>query len=378
MELHAIIPCSEEPYAVDQTGEGYLLSITRKLNSTDKISTESFESLELIELDHSPRTAKANDNDAVLISGANKILSTVLKIPEFTKLVVVGTGREKKKDENIQDYGGNNASGHEAWLYDNKRFFQLDRIERKVLVFDSESEENLWELNTPTTPHHVLQDVKISNRYYIVCEGNRVSLVPPSLIAVDINHESRDNPYNVSGHIFLPVAQSDYKLMGGHHVDQQPDGTYLYMGSAEGYCYIINSRTLEVVKKLPTGKGHGHTGFVKVDGGLIAVAINHKDLCLTLIDTATQEVIEQIALSNTPPVEDTILTQGHTTGNLDGKFYIMVSHEARFVEIDIAKRKILRVLDLKSAVGDQIPKLLPLQGTFLWDNSNGKICTDCH
>ncbi len=56
----------------------------------------------------------------------------------------------------------------------------------------------------------------------------------------------------------------------------------------------------------------------------------------------------------------------------------MVSHEARFAEIDIAKRKISRVLDLKSAVGDRIPELLPLQGTFLWDNSNGNICTDCH
>ncbi len=57
---------------------------------------------------------------------------------------------------------------------------------------------------------------------------------------------------------------------------------------------------------------------------------------------------------------------------------VRVSHEARFVEIDISKRKISRVLDLKSAVGDKITKLLPLQGTFLWDDSCGKICTDCH
>ena len=374
MKLHATIPCGEAPYAVDKASDEYLLSITRKLQSTDKISTKLLESLELIELEHSPRTAKANNNNEVLISGANKILSTVLKIPKFEKLLVVGTGRES---ENIQDYGGNNASGHEAWLYDNKRFFQLDRIERKVIVFDSQSKKSLWELNTPTTPHHVLQDVKVANRYYIACEGNRVSLVPPSLIAVEINDESRKNPYNVLAHTFLPVDFSDYELMGGHHVDQQPNGTYLYMGSAEGYCYIINSRTLQVVRKLPTGKGHGHTGFVEIEGSLIGVAINHKDLCLTLIDTDKQEIIEQIALSSTPPVED-ILTQGHTTGVLNGKFYIMVSHEARFVEIDISKRKISRVLDLKSAVGDKITKLLPLQGTFLWDDSCGKICTDCH
>ncbi len=376
MAVSAVIPCSKEPYAVDQAGSGFLLSITRKLNSTDKISTNPFNSIGLIELDHSPRTAKAKANESVLISGANKTLSTVLKLPEFSKQLVVGEGKQVP-EEGIQDFGGNNASGHEAWIQDGKSFLQLDRIERKLIAFEAKSGNKLWELNTPTTPHHALQDNVNSSRYYIVCEGSQSNLVPPSLIAIEIADQASKESFQVVGHIFLPVEESEYSQMGGHHVDQQPDGKYLYMGSAEGYCYIIDARSLEVVKKLPTGKAHGHTGFVETDCGLIAVAVNHRDLHVTLIDVENQSILENIKTSDAFPTEN-ILTQGHTTGDLNGNFYIMISHEARFIEIDIAKREILRTLDLKEALGDQIPNLLPLQGTFLWDNSDGKICTNCH
>lgn len=376
MTVSAVIPCSREPYAVDQAGSGFLLSITRKLNSSDKISTNSFSSTGLIELDHAPRTAKAKGNESVLISGANKTLSTVLKLPEFSKQLVVGEGKQVP-EEGIQDFGGNNASGHEAWIQDGKSFLQLDRIERKLIAFEAKSGNKLWEMNTPTTPHHALQDKVNPRRYYIVCEGSQNSLVPPSLIAIEIADPVAKESFQVVGHVFLPVNESESSLMGGHHVDQQPDGKYLYMGSAEGYCYIIDAQSLKVVKKLPTGKAHGHTGFVETDCGLIAVAVNHRDLHITLIDVENQAVLKNVKTSDEFPAEN-ILTQGHTTGSLNGNFYIMISHEARFLEIDVAKGEILRTLALKEVLDNTIPNLLPLQGTFLWDNSEGKVCTNCH
>ncbi len=128
------------------------------------------------------------------------------------------------------------------------------------------------------------------------------------------------------------------------------------------------------MKKIPTGKGHGHTGFIKVDDHWIALAVNHNDLYVTLIDTINLEVLERITVSQTPASD--VLTQGHTTGALDGKFYMMVSHEATFIEIDVVKRQITRKLDL-NAVDKRLSKILPLQGTFLWENKEGYICTNC-
>lgn len=364
----AAISTGQGPYPVDRVTDDVLLAITRKSKSVDKIDARTLQNVGLVALPHTPRTAKSNRRTAVLVSGADRPQTTVLDYPTLRVVRSVGDSTPGQGS----DFGGKNASGHETWLSDGQRFFLLDRVHRSLAVYDSATGNQLWQVETPTSAHHVLVHPTDPDRYLIPCEGSPTEAIPPSVLDV----EATAGSYGVLQNVPLPVDPGDYAAMGGHHIDARPDGRELYMGSAEGYTYVLDSGSLEVIAKVRTGLGCGHTAFVELEGSPLAVAINHNDTDVTLIDPASHGVVGSIRVANAPPT-GSAKSQGHTSGFVasTGRFYMVVPHEARFLEIDLAARSIVRELDLAAAF-PSIGPIEPLQGSFVW-SEGGRTCTNC-
>ncbi len=386
MSVHSIIPLieSDKPYAIDRINEEALLTISRGHSVTEKIRIKNkhgdykLKHVCVQSLKHSPRTARGNrSGELALVSGASTAESTVLDMTKDCAHIHLEVGDEdSKKGEGAAsgiDYGGSNASGHEFWISDT-RFAVLNRVKREVQFYDTQAnnpETSFFTFNTTTTPHHLLADRQLPGRYYIACEGSPSRFLPPSVFALEENGDS----FNLIGQMFLSVTPTDIKKSGGHHLDQV--GNLIFMGSAEGYCYIFDSRRLEQVAKIPTGLGHGHTGFIPFQDKIYAVTVNHKDIFTTIIEVDSLTKMGDVSVSEEKPQYEqdknrTRLAQGHTTfmrmRNGRPFFYLMVSHESKFVEIDVMTRKVIRTLDVANdpMVVDYAPEeLYMVQGTLV-------------
>jgi len=353
MTLVQTIPTGLGAYPVDEIVKGKTLyAITRKEESVTVIDVPTLSAQGKIHLQHRPRSAQGSINGLAIVSGANKPLTSIIDIQTQNIKNVVGlniTGT-------VEDFGGQLASGHERWLPDNRRFWQFDRISRKISVFDSSDGSLVWGVNSPSSIHHIIEDKQNPSRWYAVCEGNPNEPVSPSLMII----EEGGNGFEVTANIFLPVSN---RLMGSHHIDRHPDGKFFYIGSNEGSSFVLDKDNQQIVSQIQTGKGSGHTRFT-ADGNL-AVVINHADKFVSVIDARSHRLIQNIEITqSTPQSAPRNKTQGHTTDIKGNKFYVMASLDGTLFEIDLANLEISRSCQLPQLNSLGV-KPFPMQGVFV-------------
>jgi DNA-binding beta-propeller fold protein YncE len=186
-----------------------------------------------------------------------------------------------------------------------------------------------------------------------VVEGNQVDPVAPGVIRFEVTESA------LTLTAFCPFPDYGYHIMGAHHGDFHPDGVHIYVGSAEGHTFVINKDTMTVVAEIATGAGNGHTHFVPERN--IAIAINHDDTFVTVIDTQAHSFVKDIGV--TIPAEPGRKAQGHTTGvSPDQRFFYGTASDAGiFFEIDLDELEVSRAVFLGG---------YPLMGGFIW---NGKV-----
>jgi DNA-binding beta-propeller fold protein YncE len=158
----------------------------------------------------------------------------------------------------------------------------------------------------------------------------------------------------------LAIETAEISGTGAHHGDFHPDGKHIYVGSDEGHCFVINSRDMEVIKVIETGKGHGHTTFVPQKN--IAITTNHKDTYVSIIDTNTHNKMIDITVSGEQQNNQKL--QSHTNYvSQDGKYYYaFASDNGIFYELDIEELKVTKTLETGGT---------PIQGVFI-DRSGWK------
>lgn len=353
MSLAATIPTGLGPYPVDEIVKGRTVyAITRKEESITVIDIPSLTSRGKIMLQHKPRSAQSSANGLAIISGANKPLTSIIDIQTQTVANPVGSDFTGT----VEDFGGSLASGHERWLPDNLRFWQFDRISRKVSIYDSANNSIIWSVNSPTSIHHIIEDKFNLSRWYAMCEGNPKASIPASIMIIE---EGR-NGFEVTANIFLPTLNRDF---GSHHIDRHPDGKFFYIGSNEGTTFVFDKDTQQISAQIPTGKGSGHTRFT-ADGNL-AVAVNHFDKFVSVIDARNHRLIQNVEITQSnPQPAPRNRTQGHTTDIKGYKFYVMASLDAIFYEIDLTALQISRSCQLPPTNSIGV-KPFPMQGVFV-------------
>lgn len=245
------------------------------------IDRSSFTPQPKIALPHKPRSSQKNANGLVLVSGADKSMTSVIDLNTRSVILTVGMNIPST----IDDFGGRLACGHEKWLPDNQRFFLLDRINRTISVYRVTDGVKVWSVNTPSSVHHLVNDRATPSIWYAMCEGGPKALTPPSIMVI----EETSNGFAVRHNEFLPVEAHMMSRMGSHHLDLHPNGVHIYAGSNEGETFVFDRSELRKRDTIPTGTGNGHTKFSP--DGRLATTINHTDKFVTVIDATRHEVL---------------------------------------------------------------------------------------
>ena len=351
-----------DPYPVDQAGRlNKVYAITRGSNSIDVINASTLQPMGLIELQHHPRSSEACNETLrlQLVTGADKPMASLIDVRTDTVVAVVG--------DNVAvapiDYGGSNATGHPFWFDDNK-FALIDRGNREIHMYKVvKNKRGQWKtvllntVSTPTAVHHfVHRDLtslrgKDRHTYYALAEGSPENGIAPSIL----KYVLKRNALNFMGEAKLAQDGSAMvEKMGSHHADLHPNGKLIYVGSLEGYTYIINIKKMKVVKKIKTGYGAGHTTFVP-DRNL-AIVTNHKDTFVTIIDTLKNKKIKDVTVSGA--IENGEILQSHSSFVHPNKnyFYAFATDNGIFYELDLETLTVSRTVDTGGT---------PLQGVFM-------------
>ena len=366
MEVKAKIPTEGiQPYPIDQTGVNNVYVTTRGSKSLDVIDKRSLKRVHTIQLDHYPRSVACNKLCTLCtVSGKKAPVTSVINPKNHKVLATVGSPIETTPT----DYGGSLATGHPYWVANNK-FLLLDRANRKIDLYDVRKVNGEYKVNfinsmeISSSAHQVLEvpNAKGKDKYifFAFSEGAPSEGIPPSITRFKLKKQGLGKEKTV----FLSNNDVNASDMGSHHGKFHPDGIHIYFGSKEGFTYVVDRKSMSIVKTIKTGLGNGHTTMVP--GRNLAISTNHEDSFMTVIDTKTHKMIKNVDVATLSGRAGKV--QSHTSSvdpYNDRYFYTAASNEGRIIEIDLEKLKVSREIKMEDV------NSYPIQGTLIWDNEN--------
>jgi len=348
------------PYPVDKTGENSVYVTTRNSQSVDVINNNDLSVYKTISLPHYPRSVTYNKfNNLAIVSGVKKPVTSIIDTSNHSLVATVGNDHVVTPT----DFGGGLATGHPYWVSPTQ-FLLLDRANRKLDLYSisqlgGEYKVNMtYSLPMPTSVHHIMAVPNASgwdkNIFYAIAEGSPNNGIAPAVVAFELSGEHLYHRQT----LHLPVTNTNVKEMGAHHGAFHPDGKHIYLGSNEGITYVIDRVSMRVISTIETGKGNGHTTMNAQR--MIAIATNHTDSFMTVIDLNTHTKVANIDVSELA-TSKTRKTQAHTSSfdpNNSRFFYTAASDDGRIIEIDLDTLSISREIELLGSY--------PIQGTFVW------------
>jgi WD40 repeat protein len=365
MELLDTVETGHEiTYTADKVAnEDKVYVVNRGSNYIDVLTTDTMEITKSIELEHFPRSAEAMNANLALdeVSGMDKPMASIIDTQTDTLVLSVGKNEKVDKDNN-PNFGGSHATGHPFWLDDN-HFVLLDRYNRKVITYYiEENDDGEWEttklneLDSTTSIHQIVPSkgnyLGEKGYFFGIAEGAKDTY--PSVIKYKL--EANVGLKQVK-ELQLKADGVDVNSMWLHHGDFHPSQKLMYVGSGDGTLFIIDYENMEIKKRLPAGKGAGHTKMV-ADKNL-AIVINHKDVFVTIVDLETNEKIADLRVSGLDDKVGQTTIQAHPKYHVSSDsnyFYAFLTAEGKMYELDLEKLQVTRTVD----VGGK-----PAQGSFV-------------
>ncbi len=326
----------QSPYPVDQVSADTVFVSTRGESSVLPVNFKEGVVGAAINLPHRPRSStRHKSNPLALVAGVESSQTSVVDSGSMQVLFSVG----KADTDTRRDFGGGLACGHPAWIGDN-HFLHLDRIARRVELYDYQSKDMVSSINLSTSPHHVVID---DDSIFVMCEGNRASLIPPSVAKLRIDNSS----IIVEFQMFLPIPFMSYSTTGGHHLTIDSINQRVYVGTADARLYTLDSSDLGVLNYIDTGKGCGHVTICHEIG--LGIATNHSDTFMSLFELSTGRRVGSIEVSSAQAAKNK--TQGHTSKwfSSNRRFYTSAAQDGKILEIDPVTRSITNDLSINGA-----------------------------
>ena len=334
----------EITYAVDKVPNKPKAYISnRGSNAIDIINTRSNKIIKTIHTVHYPRSADAmnSSNHLTEVSGMDKAMASIIDTNTDEIVAVVGPN-EEMDPENQPQKGGSHATGHPYWLNDTN-FIINDRYNKKIVMYRMQNKEAIKvnEVQTLTSVHQFIPRKGYQgpdNIYYAVEEGSNIEY--PSIIKLELT----DTGLKFVDRVSLKKEGVNVLDMKGHHGDFHPSKKLIYVGSDEGNLFMVNYKTMQIIKTVQAGKGAGHT-FMAPEKG-IAIVINHSDVFVSIIDLDTNSKITDARVSTADDLVGQKTLQAHPEYYLsDNKFYMALTEEGKIIELDLDTYQVTRSVD---------------------------------
>ena len=296
----------------------------------NRTSEGEYEPGDKLELPFHPRTgAKNKALNLELISGTNKPMFAL--VDTQTDKVVATGGRDVVTQGTINNYDGENATGHAQWISDDQ-FLLGDRSTNELALYRVTEEAGEWSTEktdsiiSPSSIHTFFGRNDLSDDVHTVyasMEGNdEAANAEPSVAELRVEGDS------------IIMGRQAAISGGTHHPGLHPDGQHMYVPTANGQVDIIDRDTMQSVSSVDAGKGAGHV--VMIPERDLALIVNHNDTFMTAIDLKTHEKIKDFEVATDVPEYDESL-QAHTGRVSPDKnyFYNFATDSGTFFRVDL-------------------------------------------
>ena len=232
------------------------------------------------------------------------------------------------------------ASMHNAWSWDSQYFFTLDRINRRLIVIDTQ-DWSIRHCELDSVPHYIAprQDGK---ELWVVLEGDETNR--PKVVI-----------YNLTLPTLPVITQLEMPLIGeevvqAHHGNFTQDGQYFLMTNRGPdrdprgrEVAIFDARTKTLVHRITTAStGVGHT--YNTPDGKYAVVTNYGNNVISIIDLSTLSVVKDLIVGSG--------RMGHIAFTQDGQYgYVSNHQDGALYKLDMQKFKVIKKIPINGQPG---------------------------
>ncbi|MBI4754533.1 MAG: hypothetical protein HY778_03740 [Betaproteobacteria bacterium] len=233
------------------------------------------------------------------------------------------------------------TSMHNAWSYDSRYAFTVDRVDDHFVIIDT-ADWSVQKIKTPSKPHYVVPSPN-GKEVWVVIEGKDRDTNYPGALVYEIGS------FNQIAQVRMPLIGQG--VIEGHHGNFTQDGKYFFMlnrgpGSAltGTEIAVFDTATKKFVKRTETvSTGIGHT--YNTPDGKYAVVTNYGNNWVSIVDnTQGFKVVKDLAIGKG--------RMGHVAFTRDGRYgYLSNAGDGNLHKIDMQSLSYVKEIKTGDAAG---------------------------
>ncbi|MEO1768092.1 cytochrome D1 domain-containing protein [Thiobacter aerophilum] len=247
----------------------------------------------------------------------------------------------KNVDLSVAGQAKGPTSMHNAWSYDSRYAFTVDRVDNHFVIIDT-TDWSVKKIKMPSKPHYVAPSPD-GKEVWVVVEGEDRDKNPPGGLVYSIGS-------------FEEIAQIKMPLIGqgvieGHHGNFSQDGKYFFIlnrgpgGKLDGTeVAVFDAATKKFVTRTDTGStGIGHT--YNTPDGRYEVVTNYGNNLVSVIDnTQGFKVVKNLAVGKG--------RMGHIAFTPDGRYgYLSNAGDGNLHKLDMQTLTVVKEIKTGNAAG---------------------------
>jgi YVTN family beta-propeller protein len=234
------------------------------------------------------------------------------------------------------------TSMHNAWSYDSKRVFTLDRVDGHLVVIDV-ADWSVKKIKAPSQPHYAVPSPD-GKELWLVVEGRDAVEERPAALVYDLTKPEMP----MIARVDMPLQNQG--VLEGHHGNFTQDGRHFFIlnrgpgSKAEGNeVAVFDARTKTYVGRTDTGSsGIGHT--YNTPDGKYAVVTNYGNNKISIIDARSFKLVKDIAVGKG--------RMGHVAFTPDSRWaYVSNAGDGNLHKIDMATLEAVKEIKTGDTAG---------------------------
>ena len=358
MTYEAIPVNGINPHSIDRAGESDRFYIrTQNSDSFDVVNFKTGEVKSVNLGDHKPRAIGAYNKkyNIQLLSAKDMPVVDIIDVSTDRVVATLGDRNHYNKSQITSNAGAGSATGHALW-FDEDHFGLIDRVNRVVRVYEVSKLDNdmlnikeTSTLSAGTAFHAIERDrfpisKKDTRIFYAMGEGDLSQGFNPYVL--ELEFDPKLGVLKRTGRTAW-LSQSSERVDNvsptTHHAGVTPDGKYLIVPVSDGKVYIIDRKSMNIIKVLPAKLGAAHIEFSKSRN--LAIVTNHFSNILTFIDLDDLSIKKELRIGFHHQFDpnDKHLFQPHFSYvSPDGQYYYtFATQDGDFLKIDLDSLEIV-------------------------------------
>lgn len=234
------------------------------------------------------------------------------------------------------------TSMHNAWSYDSKRAFTLDRVDDNLVVINV-ADWSVKKFKMPSKPHYVSPSPD-GKELWVTVEGKDADKERPAALVYDLTKPEMP----MIARLDMPLKNQG--VIEGHHGNFTQDGRHFFIlnrgpgGKFEGNeVAVFDARTKAYVNRTDTGSsGIGHT--YNTPDGKYAVVTNYGNNKISIVDARTFKLVKDITIGKG--------RMGHIAFTPDSRWgYVSNAGDGNLHKIDMTRLEVVKEIQTGNAAG---------------------------